>query len=125
MPKQTGSYKLALTAATSNAAGGVLKVRNDFGADVIITRLVLDVTTKSTGVATLDAGVHATGAASADNVIDGLDVNTAAGVFDNVKNGGTNGKAAVAWPAGQYIVITASATVAGLVGNAHVEFIYR
>lgn len=125
MPRQTGSYKHALTAATGTTAGGVLKVMNDFGADVIVTRLVLDIATKSTGVATVDAGIHATGSASADNLIDGLDVNAAAGVFDNTKNGGTNGKGVALWPAGHYLVITASATAAGLVGNAHVEFVQR
>ncbi len=124
MLQQTGAYKLALTAATTAAVGGVLKARNDFGADVIITRFVLDVATASAGAATLDIGVDDGGDVSSDSLIDGQSV-AAAGVFDNVKNGGVNGKAAVLWPKGEYIVATASATTAGLVGNAHIEFIYR
>lgn len=123
MSAQTGSLKVPLTAATSDAVGGVLKLENPEGVDLIVTRLVLDVTTKSTGAATVDAGIDDDGATSSDNLIDGLDVNTAAGVFDNVTNGGTNGKAAVKWPAGHYLVISASATVAGLVGNAHVQYV--
>lgn len=123
MSAQTGSYKTALTAATSNAVGGVLKLQNPEGVDLIVTRLVLDVTTESTGAATVDAGVDDGGDVSSDTLIDGLDVNAAAGVFDNVENGGTNGKAAVKWPAGQYLVITASATVAGLVGSAHIQYV--
>jgi hypothetical protein len=121
--EQKNAYKVALTAATSTAVGGVLKLRNELGGDLIVKRLILDITTKSTGAATVDAGVHADGTASSDNLIDGLDVNAAAGVFDNLKNPGTNGKAAVKWKAGEYIVITASATVAGLVGNAYIEWV--
>lgn len=122
MSELKGAYSAALTAATSNAAGGVLKLLNPEGADLFITRLVLDVTTASTGVATVDAGIDDAGDTSNDSLIDGLDVNAAAGVFDNIENGGTNGKATVKWPAGEYLVITASASVAGLVGTAYVEY---
>ncbi len=123
MAAQRGAYKVALTAATTNAVGGVLKVQNPEGVDLIITRIVLDVTTKSTGAATLDVGIDDDGAQSNDTLLDGVDVGTAAGVFDNVKHGGTNGVAAKKWPAGHYLVATASATVAGLVGSAYVEWI--
>jgi hypothetical protein len=121
--KQTGALKFALTAATTTAVGGVLKELNPFGVDVIITRVVLDIPTPSSGAATIDAGIDDGGDVSSDVLLDGLSMATA-GVFDNVKNGGTNGKAAVKWPADQYLVATASATTAGLVGNAHLEIIY-
>lgn len=125
MSAQSGALKVALTPATGTTVGGVLKLQNPEGADLIITRIVFDVTTKSTGAATLDVGVDDDGATSNDTLMDGLDVGTAAGVFDNVKNGGTNGKAAVKWPTGYYIVATASASVAGLVGNAYIEYIRK
>lgn len=125
MSEQNGALKVALVAATSTAVGGVLKLLNPEGVDLLITRIVLDVTTKSTGAATLDVGVDDDGATSNDTLLDGVDVGTAAGVFDNVKNGGTNGKAAVKWAAGYYIVATASASVAGLVGNAYIEYIRK
>lgn len=122
MSAQTNSLKVPLTAVTDITAGGVLKLTNPEGVDLIITRLVLDVTTPSSGAATVDAGVHATGASSVDNLIDGQSVATA-GVFDNVSHGGTNGKAVARWAAGSVLTITASATLAGLVGFAHVQFI--
>lgn len=122
MAAQRGAYKVALTAATTNAVGGVLKVQNPEGVDLFVTRLVLDITTKSTGAATVDAGIDDGGDVSSDTLIDGLDVNAAAGVFDNIEHGGTNGKATRKWPAGHYLVITASATVAGLVGSAYIEW---
>lgn len=124
MARQTGALRVPLTAATTNAAGGVLNLENPFGADVIITRFILDVAVASAGAATVDAGVHATGGASADNLIDGQSV-ASAGVFDNVGAGGSNGKAAVVWGKDAHVVVTASATTAGMAGNAHVEVIYR
>lgn len=123
MSEQKGAYKTALTAVTTTAAGGALSLANPEGADLIITRLVLDITTPSTGAATVDAGIAADGETSSDNLIDGQSVATAAKVLDNVSDGGTNGKARQKWSASQYLTITASATLAGLVGNAYVEYI--
>ncbi len=122
MSEQKGALKAALTAATTTAVGGVLKLVNPEGADVIIKRFTLDVTTASTGAATVDAGIDDGGDVSSDNLLDGLDVNAAAGVFDNFDDQGTNGQATVKWPAGEYLVVTASATVAGLVGYAYIEY---
>lgn len=122
MSEQVGAYKAALTADTTGAVGGVLKLLNPEGADLIITDFILDITTKSTGAATIDAGVDDGGDVSSDTLIDGLDVNAAAGVFGSMVDGGTNG-GYVKWPAGEYIVATASATVAGLVGNAYIRYI--
>lgn len=123
MSEQKGAYKVALTAATTNAAGGVLSLANPEGAAIIVTRLVLDITTNSTGAATVDAGIAADGSTSADNLIDGQSVATAAKVLDNISDGGTNGKARQKWGATQYLTITASATTAGMVGNAYIEYI--
>jgi len=124
MAVQNGAYKVALTAATSTAVGGVLNVTNPAGVDLIITRVLFNVTTKSTGAATLDVGIDDAGDTSNDTIMDGLDVGTAAGLFDNIENQGTNGKSALRWPAGYHLVATASASVAGLVGYAYIEFIY-
>ena len=123
MSAQSGAYKVALTAVTTTAVGGVLKLLNPEGVDLLITRFMLDITTASAGAATVDAGVDDGGDVSSDNLIDGLNVNAAAGLFDNVDDQGSNGQSAVRWPAGQYIVVTASATVAGLVGNAYVQWV--
>lgn len=125
MPAGTGSYRVPLTAATTTAVGGVLKVQNPENADVIITRLVLDVQKPSSGAATVDAGIDDDGDTSSDNLIDGLDVNAAAGVFDNLGSGGTNGLTTVLWPAGHHLVITASADATGLEGDAHVQYVRR
>lgn len=123
MSEQKGAYKVALTAVTGTTAGGALSLANPEGEDIIVTRLVLDITTNSTGAATVDAGIAANGSTSSDNLIDGASVATAAKVLDNVSDGGTNGKARQKWTSSQYLTITASASLAGLVGNAYIEYI--
>jgi len=123
MSTQTGSYRVALKALA--AAGGVLSVKNPAGVDLIVTRLVVDVQTAAPAVATVDGGIAANGTTLSDNLIDGLDVNAATGVFDNVGSGGVNGKAVAKWGASQYLTISqASGAVTGLAGYAHIEFIY-
>lgn len=109
-----------LTAATTNAVGGVLKLQNPLSVDLLITDFILNITTASTGAATVDCGVDDDGAQSNDTLIDGLDVNAAAGVFDNHVDVGTKGGMAI-WAAGEYVVITASASLAGLVGTYKIK----
>ncbi|MBI5964929.1 MAG: hypothetical protein HY863_15730 [Chloroflexi bacterium] len=122
MAEQNNSYKVALAAL--DTAGGVLGLANPEGVDLIVTRVVVDVTTKSTSACTVDAGIAANGTTSADNLLDGLDVGTAAGTFDNVADVGTNGKARKKWTSGQFLTISkASGAAAGLVGNAYIEYI--
>ncbi len=122
MSEQKGALKKTLTAVTSTTAGGVLSVANPEGADLIVTGLYLDITTEATGAATVDAGIAADGTTSSDNLIDGGNVGAAVVILSNVGDGGTNGKAAVKWGSDEYLTITASATLAGLVGNAYIQY---
>lgn len=109
--------------AALDTAGGVLSVANPAGVDIIVTKVVLDVTTKSTGACTLDVGIAADGATSNDTLLDGVDVGTAAGLFDNVTNKGTNGKPQVKWGASQFLTASkATGSAAGLVGNAYIHY---
>lgn len=106
----------ALTAATDTDVGGVLKLKNDFGIDLIVTDVFIDIKTKSTASATIDMGVNVGGNTSSDNLLDGLAVGTATGVFCNRRNAGAKGGCAV-WKKDEYIVATASGTLEGLVGT--------
>lgn len=123
MAEQKGAYKAALTAVTTTAGGGALSLANPLGVDLIVTDLILDITTEATGVATVDAGIAANGTTSSDKLIDGGDVGSAAIILNNVDNAGTNGKKCVKWGASQYLTVTASATLAGLVGNAYIKWV--
>ncbi len=103
----------ALTAATNDTVGGVLKLKNDFGIDLIVTDVFIDIKTKATATATIDMGVDDGGDVSSDNLLDGLAMNTATGVFSNRGSGG----GCAVWKKDEYIVATASGTLAGLVGT--------
>lgn len=108
----------------SDSAGGVFAWQNHHSESVIVTRVVIDLTTKSSGAGTLDVGMTATSAAtSADNLIDGLDVNAATGVFDNVENQGTNGTGAQKVASGKWITASkATGNMAGIVGSAYLHY---
>ena len=123
MTEQVGAYKTALTAVTTTAAGGALTLQNPEGVDLILTDLILDITTVATSAANVNAGISGASVASSDNLIDGQDVNAATGVFSNKGEGGSNGKAQRKWPTDHYLTITASATLAGLVGNAYIKWV--
>ncbi len=123
MTEQVGAYKKALTPATTTAGGDALSLANPEGVDIIVTRLILDITTEATAAATVDAGIAANGTTSADTLLDGLNVGAAAILADNHSSPGTNGLALIKWGASQYLTITPSATLAGLVGNAYIEYV--
>ena len=117
--------KVALAAA--DAAAGVLSWQNPESSAIVITRMVLDVTTAATAACTLDVGTDGDGTGSSDVLLDGLDVNAAAGVFDNIADKGTNGKEPQRLDAKggttDYVTASkASGATAGLVGNAYIFY---
>jgi len=116
--------RVALTAGTTTTGGDVLSVANPEGADCIITRLIVDVTTPATGVATADFGVAADGETSSDTLLDGVDIGTAAALFDNADatDQGDNGKLIRTWADDEFVTGTPSATAAGLVGYAYIHY---
>jgi len=109
--------------AALDTAGGVLAWANPTGSSIIVNRIIFDVTTKSTGACTIDVGVAADGTTSNDTLMDGLDIGTAAGVFDNVENQGTNGVGAVKLTSTKYITASkATGAAAGTVGFAYIYY---
>lgn len=123
----TGTARLPRTVkvalAALDTAGGILAWLNPENVAILVTRIVLDVTTKSTAACTADFGQAANGTTTADNLIDGVDVGTATGVFDNTKDIGTNGKGARKVAAGEYVTGSkATGAAAGLVGSAYITY---
>lgn len=114
---QSGVYKIRLAVTGASGSSGVFaSIVNPWGEAMIITKAVLDLTTVATGAATVDIGVAATAIAN-DTLMDGLDVNAATGLFDNVTNKGTNGLPQVVWAATGYVTVAeASGDVNGMVG---------
>ena len=107
----------------SDAAAGVFSWQNTTGLDVFVTRVVIEVTTASSGACTVDAGQAAT-AVSSDNLLDGLNAN-ATGESDNVQQAGTNGDKVGKKVAADEFVTASKATgaTAGLVGNYYIFYV--
>ena len=117
--------KVAL--AASDSAAGVFSWQNPESAAILISRVVVDLTTAATAACTIDFGTAGDGTGSSDDLLDGLDVNTASGVFDNIADKGTNGKELQRLDAkgGTTDYVTASkatGATAGLVGNAYIFY---
>jgi len=109
------SLQGSLTA--SDAAAGVFSLENTYGTDLAVSQVIIDVTTVATGACTVDVGVAATAILS-DTVIDGLNVNAAAGMFDNHGDPGSNGAAVRKWKSGEFLTASvASGASSGLVGT--------
>lgn len=111
-----------------DTVGGVAKVKNPEGEDLIITNSVLRVSSPSDAACTIDVGIDDGGDVSNDTLFDGLDVNSAAGVFDmrNDTDNGTNGVGkAKLWTEDYYLVASkASGAAAGLAGYLFVEYLH-
>lgn len=106
-------------------AGGIFAWRpDDQSRSHYINCGVMDVTTKSTGAATVDIGVGATATTSSDTLIDGVDVGTATIVANTQKHAGTNGMGKVKLPAGSYITGSmASGDTTGMVATVLIEYV--
>jgi hypothetical protein len=105
-------------------AGGLFAWRpDDQSRTHYVTRVLLDITTASTGASTVDIGVATASTTSNDTLIDGLS-GAATGLFDNTENGGTNGVGAKKLAAGSYVTGSqATGDTAGLVGSVFIEYI--
>jgi len=122
MAEGKGAYRVAL--ANVDTGGGVVSLANPEGVDLLVTKLILETSVAATAACTLDAGIAAAATTLSDNLIDGLDVNAAAGVFDNVDDQGTNGKVTQSWDSDEYLTISVkTGASAGLVGYAYIEYI--
>ncbi len=123
MAEGRGCVQGSLTAATTSTGGDALALANPESATVYVVGLILDITTKATGAATVDAGIAANATTSSDTLIDGADVGTAAIVANSIKHAGNNGMSMVKWTSTQYLTVTPSATLAGLVGTYRVTYV--
>jgi hypothetical protein len=117
--------KVAIKAIDGAALhAGVLAWQNPEATAIIVTRVVLDRTTKSTGASTTDIGTTATSATTAsDNLIDGLNSGAAEAAEDNLNDAGTNGKARQKLASGKWVTFKeASGDATGLVANAYIYY---
>lgn len=112
----------AISLAAVDDAGGVFAWSP--GAAALIKDAYIDLTTKATGACTLDVGIANDGTTLSDTLIDGLDINSATGLFNSHQNGGVNGLPYRRCGATQYVTgSVASGASAGIVGNVYIEYI--
>lgn len=114
--------KVALAALDSG--GGVLSWANPEAGAILINRVTIVTSVKSTAASTCDVGTAtASATTSSDNLLDGLDTGTAVLTTDNLQTPGTNGKQLQSLAAGKWLTISrASGACAGLVGFAYIEY---
>jgi hypothetical protein len=110
--------------AAVGTGGGLFAWQNPEAGAVHVLRVVLDVTTATSGACTADVGTTATNATtSSDNLIDGVSL-AATGLLDNLGDAGTNGKAKQRLAAGKWVTgSVASGSVTGLAGSAFVHYV--
>ena len=119
------SVKVAKVAlAAVDTGGGVFAWANPEAGSILIERVILDVTTATSGACTADVGTTATNATtSSDNLIDGVSL-AATGLKDNLGDAGTNGKAKQRLATGKWVTgSVASGTGAGLVGFVYIHYL--
>ena len=113
----------AFTGAAETGGGVFAWQPEDTSRIHVISKVILRVTTAATSAGTMDVGIGTSATTLYDTLIDGLDVNTATGIFDNITNKGTNGLPTRNLAAGSYITASAaSGAVAGMVGVAYIEY---
>lgn len=116
--------KVTLTGVVATTGGAIGSWTNPEAGSILITRAVADITTKSTGAANANIGSTATSAAtSSANLLDTLDVGTAAGTFDNITDKGTLGKSRQKLATGKFVTVTGSADSSGLVGTLYIYYV--
>lgn len=117
-------YKGTLTATTS--AGTPFSLLNPLKADLIVTKVVVNITsavTASTPVL-MNVGIGVSGTLLYDTLIDGAELGTptAIGVYDNQDDAGTNGKQTDKWGAAEYLTVTVEATPTGIAGDIYIWY---
>ncbi len=113
-----------LVGTASTSGGGLLAFTPAEGLPIVVTRVTLAVTTKSTGAATLDIGVATNGTTAADNLIDGADIGTNSAVaFDNITDISTNGTSRQYMSGTQSLTVTGLADSSGFIGALCIEFL--
>lgn len=121
-----GALKKATGAlAAVDTAGGLFAWANPESGTILVEHVALVVTTKTTGTCSADVGVTAVNATTlSDNLIDGQDINAAAGTFTNGANPGTNGKSAQRLATGKWVTgsVVSGGASAGLVGTYEIYY---
>ena len=100
--KSAGAWLRGPLTATSSA-GGVFSVKNSYGSNLVVTRVIIYITALVGSASNLNVGIGDDGSTSYKTLIDGLSANGATGAYDNIKNKGSNGEECELWGTNKYI----------------------
>lgn len=114
--------KVALAGVVAITGGALFSWANPENVSIIIDRLELDITTKSTGAANGTFGTAANGVTSSANLIDTYALGGAEKVVNNIDDKGAGGKSVQKMTTTQFLTGTGSATTVGLVGFAYIHY---
>lgn len=119
--------KVALTATTATTGGAILSWVNPENVAIIVDRLQLDITTKSTGASNGSFGVGTSATTSYANLIDTYALGGTEKVVDNMlaADASTNGKVNQVCAVGSYVTGSGSGSTVGMVGTAYIHYHLR
>lgn len=112
-----------ITGVLATTGGAIASWHYSGDLPVAITRVTFISSSVSTESAAVDIGTAADATTSSDNLIDGLDVNSAVVCADNITDKGSNGKSRQLLAVGEYITVTGSADTRGLNGAMYIEYL--
>lgn len=120
----TAMKKVTGALGAADTGGGIFSWQNPEDGTILVQHVALVITTKTTAVCTVDVGTTATNATTlSDTLIDGKDINAAAGTFTNDESAGTNGKPVKRLESGKWVTASkASGAAAGLVGTYEIYY---
>ena len=119
------TQNLAVVPITPTGASGVIAAWAPPGAaSQLITRVIVNVTTKSTGAANLNVGIAANATTSNSSLIAAVAVGSAAVVLDSMTGlSGLIPAAAQSIPSASYVTFNASAATTGMVATAYIFYL--
>ena len=116
MSKYAGFWIKGALSAT-RTAGGLFNAENTYGSDLIIDRVIISVTSASSGASSASVGIAANATTASDTLLDDFD-SGGQGIYDNIDNKGTNGKTKAKWGTGQFVTGSESTgNITGIVGT--------
>jgi hypothetical protein len=122
--RQVITEAIAINGTTVHSATLALKT---FSAAAIILRVIVNITTRSTGASTLDIGYTASSATtSSDTLLDGIDAGTTEAIFDSGDaslDTQANTKAQLATSGGFITIDDKTGDSTGLIGVAYIQYI--
>jgi hypothetical protein len=123
--RRTSKTVAVALAGGTDTGGGLGSWQNPEGAAIIIEDVVVDVTVVASAACNIDVGTTNTNATTlSDNLIDGADIHSATGQFDNFSNKGSNGKSTGKLASGKWITASMAdaGASAGFVGTLYISY---